>query len=404
MRSARGLVLALSLVAPLAGCGLVLGLDPDDPDGGAGMDAGGRDAGGPCTSDADCDDGDLCNGAEVCDVASGECQPGPSMVCPTTSDLCMVAVCDPATGCGFERVNCDDRVGCTLDACDPATGRCTNVTDPNQCPSPDPCTPSVCDTQLNACVSSPLCPGGTTCTDGVCEGTLSCREDLDCIAVAPPCQTGACESGTCRFTTATDGDACMVDACSTGFCEDGACTADGGALSCTATPGSCEVGTCNPATGCTTRPAADGTLCDQDGDPCTQDRCLAGVCERGPRRCLDVGNDCVRVLGCANDGMCLTGLEPLGTPCVSPLGLCGTCDRVCTGLHACGSCPVGTTPCGASGACCGDNEFCSPSGVCVTRHDCLTMGTCGAGEVCCECAAVPCHPGGTVCPACPAGI
>ena len=41
-----------------------------------------------CAVDADCDDGDLCNGAEVCDVASGECNPGPPACLPHQT-------CDP---------------------------------------------------------------------------------------------------------------------------------------------------------------------------------------------------------------------------------------------------------------------------------------------------------------------
>ena len=45
-----------------------------------------------CSSDADCDDGLFCNGAETCDTGTGECLPGTP-------------------------VDCDDGVGCTVDAC-----------------------------------------------------------------------------------------------------------------------------------------------------------------------------------------------------------------------------------------------------------------------------------------------
>src|SRR5262245_54009550 len=53
----------------------------------------------PCQSDADCDDGVFCNGAEVC--LTGVCHLGSSP--------------------------CDDKVPCTLDTCDEATDACGHV-------------------------------------------------------------------------------------------------------------------------------------------------------------------------------------------------------------------------------------------------------------------------------------
>lgn len=51
------------------------------------------------TDDTQCQDGDACNGAEVCVVGLG-CRPGPRLTC-TDGDPCTVGVCDPATGCSF---------------------------------------------------------------------------------------------------------------------------------------------------------------------------------------------------------------------------------------------------------------------------------------------------------------
>src|SRR5213075_264814 len=57
-----------------------------------------------CTTDADCNDGNLCNGSETC--VGGVCQQGTA-------------------------INCDDGLFCTIDSCVPATGAC--VHNPNPC-------------------------------------------------------------------------------------------------------------------------------------------------------------------------------------------------------------------------------------------------------------------------------
>ena len=55
-----------------------------------------------CTTDADCDDGDACNGLETCDVANQTCQAGTQVVCED-NDVCTTNTCDHATGaCSLE--------------------------------------------------------------------------------------------------------------------------------------------------------------------------------------------------------------------------------------------------------------------------------------------------------------
>src|SRR4029079_1617225 len=56
-----------------------------------------------CSQNSDCQDGNACNGAEVC--AGNACQPGTP-------------------------VNCDDGLFCTIDSCAPATGTCGHVANP----------------------------------------------------------------------------------------------------------------------------------------------------------------------------------------------------------------------------------------------------------------------------------
>ncbi|HYR96732.1 MAG TPA: hypothetical protein VEM57_08335 [Candidatus Binatus sp.] len=51
-----------------------------------------------CTTNADCADGNACNGSEVCQA--GVCIPGMSITCDD-ANACSVDVCDPVAGCIF---------------------------------------------------------------------------------------------------------------------------------------------------------------------------------------------------------------------------------------------------------------------------------------------------------------
>ena len=113
-----------------------------------------------CTSDADCDDGDACNGAEVCDDTDPTrpvCAAGAPVECPVVED-CRVA-CTPETGeCVYADVDADG-VPCDEDC---------NDSDPD------------------------VRPGAAECLDG---------KDNDCDASTPD---GA--DGDCRCWVDEDGD------------------------------------------------------------------------------------------------------------------------------------------------------------------------------------------------------
>ncbi|MEZ4468300.1 MAG: hypothetical protein R3F43_28660 [bacterium] len=114
------------------------------------------------------DDDLFCNGAETCDVASGDCRPGGA----------------PA---------CDDGVDCTADRCDEGQNRCVH------------------DAQ------DVVCDDGNLCTDDRCDLRLGCQQ----VNNAAPCDDGE---------ICTEGDRCRDGACAGGpppSCDDGrACTAD----------------------------------------------------------------------------------------------------------------------------------------------------------------------------------
>ncbi len=77
---------------------------------------------GICQVNADCNDGNLCNGIETCDTPTGNCNPGTPITC-TDGDQCTLDQCDPGTGnCSFPPNPCSDGDPCTIDTCDSGTG------------------------------------------------------------------------------------------------------------------------------------------------------------------------------------------------------------------------------------------------------------------------------------------
>ena len=204
-----------------------------------------------CSGDAECDDGDACNGAETCDLVSGTCQSGTPVNCDD-GNACTADSCDPATGlCSNDPISCDDGDLCTFDSCDPVTG-CAN--DPVNCDDGDTCTTDSCDPATGLCVNDPIVPccgdtfcdpgedqcncladcgtppaTETNCTDGVdedCDGQTDCA-DADCTG-DPACPSTLCGNGVCEgggedcFTCPLD-CRCSGPGCSKGCCGDGMC-------------------------------------------------------------------------------------------------------------------------------------------------------------------------------------
>lgn len=139
---------------------------------------------GPCTSDADCDDGVYCNGSQSCQ--GGHCRfNGP--VCPTPSDGCLLSLCYE------EADNC--------------------VTVPNTT-RPD------CEIVAPECVSSLQCQDGSVCNgEEVCEGG-QCVDGTPFVAQPYPCMTDVCSEalGTSGAELLPDGLACGEGVCEAGEC------------------------------------------------------------------------------------------------------------------------------------------------------------------------------------------
>ncbi len=131
-----------------------------------------------CLANKDCDDGNKCNGAEVCSV--GQCVAGAASTC-TSTDPCTVASCDAKTGkCTKTRrpegESCDDGKWCTseeicVEGKCKGWGRC-NIRD-------NPCVATTCDEKKKTCTvvtdkaAGEVCREGTdregVCTAGLCE-------------------------------------------------------------------------------------------------------------------------------------------------------------------------------------------------------------------------------------------
>ncbi len=130
----------------------------------------------PCRLHAECSDGNVCNGLEIC--SEGFCEPGKAVYC-FSENMCQPSECDPRVGCqslSLSGTPCDDGNLCTTsDRCQ--EGQCVSGT-PVVCPDAGECAVAMC-VALRGCVTRPLAEG-VSCTD---QSAVSERE--------------ACESGQC---------------------------------------------------------------------------------------------------------------------------------------------------------------------------------------------------------------
>lgn len=202
-------------------------------------------------------DGDACNGIEVCNPATGQCGPGEAVVCDDGQACNGVEGCDPASGACVAGVPvvADDGVACTVDACDPQTGMLVNT------PSDERCVPSAC--AVAAC--RPGAPGADA---------SGCVEEARVVADdGLACTVGRCDPATGRVVHEPVG-ACLIG---------GVCVAAGAANP----QNACEI--CNPAD--PLRWSAAEVACD-DGRFCTvDDRCVNRVCVGVARDCSGLIED-----------------------------------------------------------------------------------------------------------------
>jgi hypothetical protein len=185
---------------------------------------------GRCVNRPACDDGNPCTKGS-CDPETGECRYDPALgaACDdgdpcTVQDVCSSSPTGATAVCQGTPLDCGDGDACTLDRCDPVTGRC--VSEPVVCSDGNVCTFDFCDRETGQCRADPL--AGAACDDG-----SPCTADDVCVT--DPLAGGVSCQG--KQVSCADNDACTVDVCDadTGACvhpplscDDGnACTADG---------------------------------------------------------------------------------------------------------------------------------------------------------------------------------
>jgi cysteine-rich repeat protein len=282
------------------------------------------DDGNPCTVDA-CDGAGTCahaagNGGAVCRPAAGDCDvaetcTGSDPSCPPDSaqpdgtgcddhDACTrVDACQSGTCVGSDHVTCVARDVChAVGTCDPATGTCTDPTQPdgtecddgNACTRNDTCQGGVCTgTDPVVCSPADACHLASVCdpASGACSSTTKpdatpC-DDGNACTTADTCQAGTCRglpvAGCClRDADCDDAVACTTDRCVAKACVHAPVDDRCGAST------DCAQPMCSPSdpaadtSGCVARPLGDGGFCGEDGDPCTVDACHGGVCGHTP--------------------------------------------------------------------------------------------------------------------------
>jgi len=350
-----------------------------------------------CLEDADCDEGWVCNDANVCEylvpcVSDKECKElgkvcdkdaGHCVECVADEDcaddhFCINTVCAADTCSGPADILCigSEVWQCTengsgyvlLAACGPQqyclAGECHAKV----------CTPleSYCKgNTLLACDalgSGPVGPEivctdtGEVCVDGQCTCIpVTCEDQaVDCGGLDNGCgavvNCGACApghicaEGTCVCVPSCQGKLCGADGCggSCGQCQEGAdcvagtCQVICGDGKCGALESMCACpADCGDCPGCCDNiaclPGNDDLVCGKHGDACAP--CAAGL------KCTD--NACSVVCG---DKVCAAAL---GETCATCPADCGACcpNGVCAIGETCSTCPADCGPCCPNGTC-----------------------------------------------------
>jgi len=329
-----------------------------------------------CTVDADCDDGEYCNGLETCNTGDGTCQPGTPVDCndgfDCTIDFCNETTdsCDNVPDDGF----CDNGQFCdgseTCVPTDPGSGPdgCLAGTAPD-CTDAYACTDDSCDPAANggagACVSTP--------NDSFCDNGQFCDGAETCVPADPGAGVDGCLAGTAP--DCTDAYDCTHDSCDP--------AANGATGACVNTPNDllCDNGQfCDGAETCVpTDPGAGADGCLAGSDPCPNTNC---------DEANDVCTDCLNDEDC-DDGQFCNGVET----CDTGNGVCipGTAPD-CSDAFACTDDSCDPQANGGVGACVNvpNHSFCDNADVCDGTETCVPTDPGAGADGCLEGTAPSC--------------
>lgn len=306
-----------------------------------------------CTQDAECSDGDLCNGEEHC--VSGECRAGTPVVCDAPSLGCVHQACEPSRGACvpvLDDGSCDDGVACTHDTCG-TDGDCTHSPVDAACATGDLCDPRSCDPALSTDASGCAGPGRTVC-DPACGVSGTCVSSTGLCSYGAVCAAGeVCTPSGCQPTLSCSGNAdcagqhdlngcatiCVSHTCMPHVCPlppvGGCARLAVDSFGCPASPDVCYV--------------ADATLCD-DLDPLTTDSCNPDTFACSHTCPTATGPSCVTYTATA-DGHCAASLDAAFCAAQHPTGP-GDCARwTCVGNATGGTSVDGCAPQAVDAAC-----------------------------------------------------
>ncbi len=361
-----------------------------------------------CTSDADCNDSNICT-VDSCDLDANECVHVNQDVPCDDADLCTVSdICVEGVCTGGEAVVCEG----------------------------DPCADSVTCVPAEGCVAAWL-PEGAECDDGnPCTESSACDADHSCVGAneklcddSNPCTADSCnmETGECvyevQLVACDDGSLCTnADICQ----EDGTC--QGLPVDCSGVTGACLETTCNPDTGACDLAKPDGTSCADENlcngaESCEAGECVDGtpvecpasgalctlnICEENTGSCVEViesnccGNNIVEAGEFCDDGNLITEVCTYGETscticdgaCLEQAGQTAYCGDGVTNASGGETCDDGNA---VGGDCCGETCMIeAPGTVCRAAAD-----VCDVDEICdgvaASCPADVLEPAGTVC-------
>ena len=328
-----------------------------------------------CEPDEDlvCDDGLTCTGIETCSTSNG-CKPGTPVDCEDgiacTADTCDEATlgcthspndasCDDgnpcngaevcgASGCesGAGSVDCDDGIACTVDSCDETTLDCIHVPED-----------SACDDGLS-------CNGAETCGASGCESgtTVDCDDGVSCTDDACTEPGGQCDH-TPVDASCSDGDACNgTETCGASGCESGSPVDCDDGIACTIDSCATESGACSNE--------PDDSICD-DGAFCNGDEQCSAV-----NGCVDGDDPCDDSIACTvdscNESGDSCGFAPSDAACTDGSACNGS--EVCSEVSGCG--PGDDAP-----ACSELESFCAEAACTEPGGDCEVTPR-NEGQVC----------------------
>lgn len=353
-----------------------------------------------CESDADCDDGNLCNGTEVCNPTTFSCEPGADrVVCDTRNTVCQPESGECLCPAGYESdalagtctlrgcatdADCDDGIACNgEETCNLATNSCQGGAR-IACGANMNCNEAIAQTDLDAaceckagfelsdtgaCVAAPkTCSSDADCSTNVCFGAEVCDTDAGRCVAHTPCGTSAL----CNPLAVTEDALCS---CPGGYTGDprAACTI----LSCT-TDADCD----------------DGIYCNGDEVCGSNGKCMVGggtylnarICERNAV-CDETAAACVCADGYVMiDGACVLRACNVDADCDDGL-LCNGTERCDLDANACVS-NNDPVVCGANevcdardGSCLCDATFARDGDGCAPIH-CYMHSDCDDGRAC----------------------